>query len=384
MKTEIRKSAGDVVKSLLDGELYRVNSSDETAVEIVPVEENKGDEGKKCFVATSAEPVRVGCKVFDEFFYLYEKAPAKMPEDGEFLIRDGRLMRNGREVECGTLVPVEIKALIPGAVIMTVRSRQEGRLDLFHYSVEEDVFSKLAEAKYKLELVYRHKDVTGFIVTEKETITVPAEEGETSETVETVKQSVRYYRGENRLFSSDAGWTSIPIIGSWSPCYVHGGSDPAVHVQLFSTSDTVKVVKDDFGTEYYAYDPENSGKRTTVTKIELVYYDDESDPLVTINCLEFPGVIDRVLPCNDEEHNFVFVTKRPAGIVHSNFGHFYRCAVGEDVDSVVQMYPVPLSIKFIGSSDTTFTFGNKKYEVCRIRVIKTRDRGFVTTIEEVK
>ena len=35
-------------------------------------------------------------------------------------------------------------------------------------------------------------------------------------------------------------------------------------------------------------------------------------------------------------------------------------------------------------SDTVFAFGNKNYELCRIRVVKTRDRGFVTTIEEIK
>ena len=384
MKAGNRKNEGDVVKSFLNGELYRISKFGEKAVEIVPVEENESDDGKKRFTPTSEKPVTVRSCVFDEFFYLYEKAPAKAPENGEFVIRDGVLLRNGKKVECGTLVPLEIKALIPGAVILTVRSREEGRMDLFHYNVDEDAFSKLANAKSDLELVYRHKDVTGFIVTEMETITICNDEDDSPEDIETVKQSVRYYRGKNRLFSSDAGWTAFPIIGNQVPCNVHAGSDPVTHVQLFATSNAVRLVKDDFGNEYFTHDPENDGRRTMVTKIELAYYDEVSEPQVTIDCIEFPGLIGQVLTCNDEDHNFVFVTEKPAGIIHSNYGHFYRRAVGEEVSSVVQDYPIPLSLSLMSPSDTVFAFGNKNYELCRIRVVKTRDRGFVTTIEEIK
>ena len=384
MKAGNRKNEGDVVKSFLDGELYRISKFDEKTVELILVDENEGDDGKKYFTPASEMPIMVRSCVFDEFFCLYEKAPAKTPEDGEFVIRDGMLFKNGDKIECGTLIPLEIKALIPGALILTVRSREEGRLDLFHYNVDEDAFSKLANAKSGLELVYRHNDVTGFIVTEVETITIHDEEDDSSEVIETVKQSVRYYRGKNRLFSSDAGWTAFPIIGNRVPCNVQAGSDPVTHVQLFATSNAVKLIKDDCGTEYFTHDPENDGRRTMVTKIELAYDDEVSDPLVTIDCIEFPGLIGQVLTCNDEDHNFVFVTERPAGIIHSNYGHFYRRAVGEEVSSVVRDYPIPLSLSFMSPSDTVFAFGNKNYELCRIRVVKTRDRGFVTTIEEIK
>ena len=128
MKAGKRKNEGDVVKSFLDGKLYRINGSDEKAVELSHVQESENDDGKKYFTPTSEKPVTVRSCVFDEFFYLYEKAPAKAPENGEFVIRDGVLLRNGKKVECGTLVPLEIKALIPGAVILTVRSREEGRM----------------------------------------------------------------------------------------------------------------------------------------------------------------------------------------------------------------------------------------------------------------
>lgn len=299
MKAGKRKNEGDVVKSFLDGELYRINGSDEKAVELSHVQESENDDGKKYFTPTSEKPVTVRSCVFDEFFYLYEKAPAKAPENGEFVIRDGVLLRNGKKVE-------------------------------------------------------------------------------------TIKQSIRYYRGEKKIFSSDAGWSAFPVVGSWVPCSVNTGSDPVTHVQLFQTSHALRLVKDECGTEYYVHDAENDGKRTMVTKVDLAYYDEVSDPLVTIYCIEFPGLIGQILPCNDEDHNFVFVTEKPAGIIHSNYGHFYRRAVGEEVSSVVQDHPIPLSLSPMSPCDTIFAFGNRNYELCRIRVVKTRDRGFVTTIEEIK
>ena len=73
MKAGNRKNEGDVVKSFLDGELYRINGSDEKAVELSHVQESENDDGKKYFTPTCEKPVTVRSCVFDEFFYLYEK-----------------------------------------------------------------------------------------------------------------------------------------------------------------------------------------------------------------------------------------------------------------------------------------------------------------------
>jgi hypothetical protein len=49
MKAGKRKNEGDVVKSFLDGELYRINGSDEKAVELSHVQESENDDGKKSY-----------------------------------------------------------------------------------------------------------------------------------------------------------------------------------------------------------------------------------------------------------------------------------------------------------------------------------------------
>ena len=97
-----------------------------------------------------------------------------------------------------------------------------------------------------------------FIVTEMETITICNEEDDSPEKVETIKQSIRYYRGEKKIFSSDAGWPAFPVVGSWVPCSVNTGSDPVTHVQLFETSHALRLVKGECGTEYYVHDAEKT------------------------------------------------------------------------------------------------------------------------------
>ena len=153
MKTEFRKNEGDVVRSLLDGMFYRVLNISEESVTAKPVEEEDID-GKRVFIETPADTIDVNRNVFDELFFVVEKAPATVPGDGTFSISNGMFLKNGNRIETGTLVPVEIMALIPGAVLLTVRSRTEGKLDLFHYDVETDEFHKLTNAKDRIEFVY--------------------------------------------------------------------------------------------------------------------------------------------------------------------------------------------------------------------------------------
>ena len=159
MKTEFRKNEGDVVRSLLDGMFYRVLNISEESVTAKPVEEEDID-GKRVFIETPADTIDVNRNVFDELFFVVEKAPATVPGDGTFSISNGMFLKNGNRIETGTLVPVEIMALIPGAVLLTVRSRTEGKLDLFHYDVETDEFHKLTNAKDRIEFVYGYGSPT--------------------------------------------------------------------------------------------------------------------------------------------------------------------------------------------------------------------------------
>lgn len=382
MKTEIRKNEGDVVRSLLDGMFYRILSIKEESVLAKPVAEEEVD-GERVFVETQVDLIEVDRRVFDELFFVVEKAPAAVPDEGMFTISNNLLLKNGIRVETGTLVPVEIMALIPGAVLLTVRSRTEGKLDLFHYDVEADEFHKLTLGKDRIQLVYRHGPVTGFIVTESAKVEIPAE-GDSTKEAEAVIQSIRFYSDSCWLFSTDGRDSTdfYPLIGDRiSFIIADDRQDVATHILQTATSDACRYVQTTDGRYLWVRDPENDGKRTTVTKVELAYEEERPYPAVSCDRVSFSGTIDKILACRDEEHNSVFVTAE--GIVHSNYGHGKRLAIGQDVLEAVEKYPVPVSLNFNGSRDTTFVFGNENYGACRIRVVKTCDRGYVTTVEEI-
>lgn len=201
MKTEFRKNEGDVVRSLLDGMFYRVLNISEESVTAKPVEEEDID-GKRVFIETPADTIDVNRNVFDELFFVVEKAPATVPGDGTFSISNGMFLKNGNRIETGTLVPVEIMALIPGAVLLTVRSRTEGKLDLFHYDVETDEFHKLTNAKDRIEFVYGYGSITGFVVTTNEKVEIPTD-SDNMEEAELVVQSIRFYSDSSWLFATD-------------------------------------------------------------------------------------------------------------------------------------------------------------------------------------
>ena len=380
MKTEFRE--GDVVRSLLDGMFYRVLSVGEGSVSAAPVEEEEAD-GKRVFIRTRVDTIEVNHNVFDELFYVVEKAPAAVPDEGMFTISNGLFLKDGNRIETGTLVPVEIMALIPGAVLLTVRSRTEDKLDLFHYDVETDEFHKLTNAKDSIRFVYGCGPITGFVVTTREKVELPAEgDGDGTEEAESVMQSVRFYDGCSWLYSTEGNLDSEePLIGELvSSTTADDWKGRKTNVVQFATSDACKCTVTTDGKYVWVRDRENDGKRTRVTKIELVY-EDGSYPMVSGDQVSFSGSIEKVLSCRDEDHNSVFVTAE--GIVHSNYGHGKRLAIGRDVLEAVERYPVPVSLNFNGSRDTTFIFGNENYGACRIRVVKTRDRGFVTTVEEI-
>ena len=385
MKTEMRK--GTIVRSLIDGEFYKLISAGDEALMFSRL--NCEEQDGKAVYTEVGDLISVAAKAAGDIFYVVEQPAPERPADEEFKIAGGMFLQKDRQIETGTLVPIEIKALIPGAVILTVKSLTEGKLDLFHYDVEEDKFRKLTKGKDDLQLVYRRGLVTGFVVTERTIsfVRCDEEEGNTDPDVsylkpeETVKQSVRYYYGGHRLFATDPEEGSS-VVGDKLPEVIL--RDGNIDLQLFATSSAYTLVEDKDGNYVEVRDPKNDGKRTKATMIYLAYEDENQSPVVKEREVEFPGVIDKVLPCNDEDGNIVFVTTGPDGIVHSNWGHSPRRAVGKEVSVVMEEYPIPLDLSFEGDRICTFTFANANYKVCKIRVVKTFDRGFVTTIEEIR
>lgn len=381
MKAKMRKN--DVVRSLLDGEFYKIMSVGDEAVMLQQLSCEEKD-GKRTFKEID-EVISIAKGIFDELFYIVEAAQAPVPED-EFEISGGKLLRNGQKIETGTLVPDEIKTLIPGAVIMTVKSRTEGKLDLFHYDVETDKFTKMSDAKGEIELVYLNDSagITGFLMKNSEKVLLPAKDkSDDPLEAESVWESVRFYDGARGIYASE-NELEMPVIGE-KTCFTIARNDDGEekHILLFKASAGAKRVTTTDGKQAWVCPKQLPKERTLIRRFVLEYSPEVFVPYITADEVEFNGTNKNLLECRDEDGNFVFVTEE--GIVHSNWGHGKRYAIGQDVLDVVAEYPRPISLNFEGRTITTFTFAKESYAgVAKIRVEKTRDRGFVTTIEEIK
>lgn len=358
MKTEMRK--GTIVKSLIDGELYKIISVGNSETILAGVKCDEQNDTKE-YKETSPFAVSVSTEVAEDVFYTVASSEPEVPDMTDWKIEGQRLWGNGKKIETGTLVPVEILAMVPGGVILTVQSRTDGKLDLFRYDVDEDKFNAIGMAEDSYQIVYQGpaESIVGVLATGKneESVAVP---GGDPVKKEKVGQTFRLYAGCNMIFC--AGSEEETMFGS-NLFLGEYREDAMMHVLLFAH-----------------FDPESG--RTTVHTVNITFYDDDDVADVVCHEVAFNGSVKDFMECKESPGDFVFVTED--GIVHSNFGHGKRCALGEEVLEAVRDYPIPIGLNFTNRKDTEFVFANANYGVCKIRVVKTIDRGFVTTIMEFK
>ena len=91
------------------------------------------------------------------------------------------------------------------------------------------------------------------------------------------------------------------------------------------------------------------------------------------------GAVEKLAPMHGDGNNLLVTTTQ--GIAYTNFPHAARYAYGEDVLNAAATHPVPLKVDVDGR-ETTFVLGNGDYDVATVKVVLTRDRGYVTTVTE--
>lgn len=379
---------GSIVKEITTGELYKMRKAGEL-VTLTPVKKVwvEDDDEAVYTPIDGAEPKEVPSGTFGLFFEVVEYAQPEVPKEEDFAIRGGKLYMDGEKIETGELVIEKFLSGIPGKALFLVKSRKGDKHDVKVYDVERDDFDPLYNAQgcEKVELVFADPEngVTAFAVTFTNKFTVLPQEKDAApeEAVEEARYLV-IYKGTNEI--SD-GYNIYGADTSASKVYVTEEPDGAKTVRaLFIGTDAYRKVYDTDGEAHFIRDPEGDGEHTTVHVGEIHMGDGYTE--VSLNTTHFAGTVKKVLPA--PQGDFVFVTEGPDGIVHTNFDSSYgkRLALGEASDGrkiidVVEEYPIPLAIIMNGDTDTTFVFGNDRYEAVKIHVVKTAGKGFVTTIE---
>lgn len=372
MKNTSVANNGDIFKEVRTGLYYKVEGSSEEMIAIRHVE--KTEEGTDTgFAETGNDSRMVPEKTFGYYFRLEEEAPETVPEEGEYTIESGVLIHQEKRVETGTLVPLRILAGSPGGVVFAARSRTERKQDLFLYNLRRDDFYKLAEAHDSYEMIDLDREENMIVATDSEEVEIPFDKrGEITVKKTAVTQTVYVFDGRYKLFSEKG----VPFGSSSRYTYCIDKGD----IVLFINAEDYSEETTADGGIVRVPNHEKDGERTRVSRFIIIRESDVFADVVYDTC-SFPGTVTDVIPVRDEGGNFLFVTQE--GIIHSNFGHGIRVAKGPDILKTVKEYPIPLSLELSGRTDTVFVLGNEQFEVCRIRVIKTRDRGYVTTVEKV-
>ena len=374
-----RGNINAIVKNEANGQMFRVKALHEGIYVLAPVQEIVLEDGQKEYPDIQDAAVWTMKKeVFEIICKVVVEAPPVALNEEDIAVSEGRLFVCGEPVECGTLHIVEVAAVIPTGAILRVRSKDGKGIDLKFYDVDGDIFHDMTSGKDEAQLVYQDEAVTAFLVLKKDQVKLPADEEDEEDaediTATAVDRSLRFYEG----------WRGIKMIPNVYGDLTDRRKDGDADVLLFTTDDGLKDVYDVYGDRVMVEDDETAGTETRMVKVVISRDDDRK---VQIGAPVFRTFHGRVLETMyGADGNYVFVTDRDA-IVNTNIvGTFYRTAVGRDVVKAVQGHPVPVSVNVPDGNraKTIFIFATEDgANVCRITVEKTRDRGFVTKIEEI-
>ena len=368
-----------IIRNNASGSLYRIDAETGEAYTLTPVTAVVDDDGETQYEDAPADPVTIPKKVFEVICSVVVPAPPVELSMNDVAVIDGRMEIFGEKVECGTLYINRAVAVMPGGVIIEVRSKDGEGIDLKFYDVKADRFSRMTSDKDAAELVYQDGDITAFLVEKTSDVNIPVEskdgeDGVEMYTLETaVDRSLRFYKKAAGIKMAENVYGTLKDIR-------RDGTDD---VLLFATDDGFKKAKDADGYPVVIMDDSLAGKTTRAVKV-TISHDEDGEPLVGNPAYRnFDGrILDTMYGADG---NYVFIVSGDAVInMNTARGGSFRAAVGRDVVDMVNKYPVPVSIDVPSDPVTVFVFAKEDMTgLCRITVEKTRDRGFVKKIEEI-
>lgn len=370
MRTEEKRNSriSDVVKRY-DGDLFVVTKVSGQEISLAPAKE---DEAGLYHQVEGADAISVPAGTFDEYFTLMMAAPAETPNVQTYLVENGELYHDGELLDTGSREVVEIKAACAGHLILSVTpEKQPGREELVSYNVETGKIFSFGLKNDRFTVIHSDDHHIVVIAIDNRKVMYPDRDGVLKEG-ETLARTCHVINTEEEDPYLGATYTgSTPDIGEYE---VLPGSHGISKIIVFASNRSFDTVETDTGDFANVLLPETG--RYTATVVLLRDRGSVGDRVAP-----FDGRIKKIIPCHDG-WSVVFVTDR--GIVHSNFGHFYRQAVGKKVLEAVKNHPLPLKLEVVNEQKTVFTFADPAtYKIAVITVEKAKDddSGFHTSVE---
>lgn len=340
------------------------------------------------------------------FQYVGNDTPKEEPVLTGFEITKGRkLTYKGERIECGSLKVDDVCATVPGGVILIV-TLDSGKQQVKIYDIEEEKFiscfhtaDTIRHFSGKTLLDHEGSSLNMFYNTDKTEHVVKTEGGEEKVEEITPTLSVLVVNGKGEVVdSSICDMDAVEPITTFCATAKKRGKTV---VTTFTARALTKMTDVD-GEEFYAHAPltdiASDYLASEVLSVAVTPDRDEgtgtgsfSRAFVAFRAHRFgtPKAVEAITPVlggNEKDLGLlVIMTNEIRYFPADNLKPFCK-AYGEEVVKTAKEYPYLLADGVGGSKlsnprHCVFTLVNNKYEVKRICVDKTSDRGYVTRIE---
>lgn len=297
------------------------------------------------------------------------------------LVKDGNLYIGDVEIETGTLYVEEVLHYQAPRVILQVRADNSGKKKLFVYNVIDDKFFAVDESlfdeildvkKYENVLVARLKSVEQTILKESDV------------------EKAELDPNDLKLATPTEDGYSFKVDTEKFVLFKDGFFVEAATFVLSEKSEIKEVNKEmisidapDGFIDVTVDGP--SLVREVIISFAKILLEDGTEEIVDVYrkgaTVSIPSgeVVESIRVTNDGSHSLLIETNE--GFIYSNNGHSPRHAKGSVAKSVIADYPYFVSLE-PGTHRNVFVLANEKYEVVKLEVVKTNDRGFTTNVIE--
>ena len=314
----------------------------------------------------------------DVYEYRGSDEPIEVFDKKDVKLVKGKLFIKDEEIESGSLNIVEVLSLVkPGSVLLKALSdNKENAFTIIEYNYYDDSFNTIID-NYTSDLKLVGSDLGEiFLINHEVSEVITVEEpGEETSVLKDKEIQTRYT--SLFVYNHSGGKDFIDLEDPVDKLFVKKETDSHI-VLIFKTSDCFISVEDYDGECYDVVESLDKGDETILEYIFMKVDSDEEFLVYESNYTHHvSGLKDlRVTYKDDFSLILVFEDK----FIYTNNGYHHRIASGKEALDLINKYPHFIKIE-PGITENTFILANDAGDIAKLKVIKTNDRGFVTSIE---
>lgn len=307
------------------------------------------------------------------------------------LVKDGNLYIGDVEIETGTLYVEEVLHYQAPRVILHVRAGNSGKKKLFVYNVIDDKFFAVDESlfdeildvkKYENVLIARLKNIEQTILKESDVEAAELDPDDLKLAVQTEDGYSFKVDTEKFVLFKDGFFVEAATFVLSEKSEIKEVKNNFLFIQEVN-KEMISIDAPDGFIDVTVDGP--SLVREVIISFAKILLEDGTEEIVDVyrkgSTVSIPDgeVVENIRVTNDENHSLLIETNE--GFIYSNNYRSPRHAKGSVAKSVIADYPYFVSLE-PGTHRNVFTLANEKYEVVKLEVVKTNDRGFTTNVIE--